>query len=133
MVKEPLVGAPWLSVLVWVRLDALVPHWMTELNAKVSPTSDWSNDWLMAMLTMFCPGPSCITPEFAVKVSPLPSTPVTWTLTKIATLFGFLTPTRKVCSPLDLLSESLCFQWDMVNVGAWSPTEGCTVTVTVTE
>jgi hypothetical protein len=65
-----------------------------------------------------------ITPELATKVSPAPSVPVTCTLTNMATLFGFDTPNTKVCSLPDLLSESLCFQWNWVNEGACRPTEG---------
>ena len=84
-VKEPLVGAPLVAVLVNARVDVsdvgVVPQCIVISKLNVSPICDGLNDWLSVRLLVFLLGASAIIPEIKVKLDPpLLLTPVMVTL-----------------------------------------------------
>lgn len=106
--KEPLVGTPLFSVLVFERSDGLVPHWITAVQVNVSPKSAPGNVKLSVMLTKFLLALSVMTPLLRVNpFTPVPSVAVICTFTKIVSLFGFWTPNFHVCTPPVFESDSL--------------------------
>lgn len=80
--KEPLVGTPLFSVLVFERSVGLVPHWITAVHVNVSPMSAAGNVKLTVMLTKFLFAVSVMTPLLMVNpFTPVPSVAAICTLT----------------------------------------------------
>jgi len=81
MVNEPLVGAPFVKVLVNGNCDgsevAVVPQCITIVKVNVSPICELSKLWLRFWLLMFLFGLRVKTCDVSVNpFTPTPSTPV---------------------------------------------------------
>ena len=116
--NEPLVGTPWLRVLVFDRFVGVVPQLITAVHWNVSPMSLAGITTLRVCPVRFLPALRVRTGLVMVNpLTPEPSVPVIWTWTKIVSLLLLSTPNFHVCTPPVLEIESLWTQFIWLKLG----------------